>query len=220
MKKISIAQLFYLFFVLLFVSCSQESGREETAANSKSAIKIQQVLDENDLDTQKIKYNLLSGEEKYSLWNNKYESLINGTYKAQATGFFLNEEQKELIQELKNKITVNVYNTEDSDEKAYFKNIYTPSFLKKAEKIFTYEQIGNIFYKVSETASISAAQHSSAKTASVADAEKPCVCNVGAIFTCQWGGERCEAQKCVGNGRPDGCGFNWDYPCDGLCNLI
>lgn len=211
--------LLLLFVGCLTTSCSEDVPSEDSLVAEKSEFKINQILNEKDVESQKIKYNLLSTEEKHTIWVNKYEALINNNTFQDHKRLILNDKQKELIEELKDKLTQNVFDKNDNNEKEYFRNIYVPNFLKRAQKVFTYDQIGVLFYKVSEsTTDISQKQQStSARVAS--GWVRDCNCDKGSFFSCQWGGDKCDGQASCKQSY-NGCGFNWMWACNGLCRAL
>ncbi|WP_163398326.1 bacteriocin fulvocin C-related protein [Flavobacterium fluviatile] len=199
------------------MSCSQDVANEELAKDSRADYKIDKVFALEKEDVQRNAYTLLTQEEKYTLWIKKLESLIdNGSFYKSET-ISLNSKQKALIQELKNKVTKNVFADKPNDEKEYFLNIYAPKFLKKAQKVFTYDQMGLIFYKISKTQ-----EDINLKKLSVtskANSEGGCNCAAGGYFTCQWGGDKCAANTDCRDPRAN-CGFMWSSPCDGDCRVF
>lgn len=217
MKKCLFTKLFILFISCLTISCSQDSTDEDSLATEKSEYKIDQVIDQKNEEDQKVAYTLLSNGERYTLWVKKYESLLNDGTLLKSGKISLNSKQKLLIEELKNKLTESVFDVKDNNEKEYFRNIYVPDFLKRAQKVFTYDEIGLIFYKISKpTTDISLKKLA---VSARANSEKDCDCNVDGFFTCQWGQNLCkETNNCVD--KSSGCGFNWAYPCDGDCAFL
>jgi hypothetical protein len=215
MKKI----LLLLIVLCLSTSCSQYSTSEDALVTEKSEFKINQMLNEKDVERQKLKYALLSSEEKYTIWLNKYESLINDGTSLKHKGIILNDKQKELIEELKNKLTQNVFDKNDNNEKEYFRNIYVPNFLKRAKKVFTYDQIGSLFYKLSESTTDISHEKQSASARVASGWVRDCNCDKGAFFSCQWGGDKCDGQASCTQ-TFSGCGFNWMWACNGLCRAV
>ncbi|MCD0472629.1 bacteriocin fulvocin C-related protein [Flavobacterium sp. JAS] len=213
MKQFLTKNLILTLTICLMTSCSEDSTVESLPVSIKSQLKISKVLGEKNEENQKIAYVLLSSEEKYSLWSNKYDELLNDRTHLKSQGIILNDEQQELIEELKNKITKKIFEDKDSDEKAYFKNIYTPDFLKRAKKDFTKEQLGIIFFKLSAPNSNTTLKQLS--TSRIANSEENCDCNIGAIFTCQWGADRCNEASC--EIKSNACGFLGLWECNGMC---
>lgn len=212
-------KLLLLFAICLTASCSQDSTTEQALAAEKSAYKINQMLSEKNADSQKLKYVLLSSEEKHSIWLNKYELILNGGSSPTNKAITLNDKQKELIQELKNKLTQNVFDKNDNIEKEYFRNIYVPKFLERAQKVFTYEQIGSLFYKVSESTTDFSHESQSASAKTASGWVRDCNCDKGSFFSCQWGGDKCDGQAGCKE-TYNGCGFNWMYACNGICKAV
>lgn len=216
MKKNIFKTLCILLLACLFPSCSQNSNEEESFITANSQYKIDKVLTTKIESDQRIEYSLLSKEEKFALWFQKYESLINDDMFLNTESIILNDEQKQLVEELKNKLSQNIFDEVDNDEKEYFQNIYVPDFLKRAQKVFTYDEIGLIFYKLSTPNADTSLKQLALSTD--ANSEKDCNCNIGAFFTCQWGQNLCEESRCASS--LTGCGFTWNYPCDGDCKAI
>lgn len=212
-------KLLLLFVISLIASCSQDSTTEGKLVAEKSEFKINQMLNEKDPENQKLKYILLSSQEKHSIWLNKYESLVNNGSTLTSKGMLLNDKQKELIEELKNKLTQNIFDENDNNEKEYFRNIYVPNFIKRAQKVFTYDQIGSLFYKLSESPTNISHEKQSASARVASGWVRDCNCDKGAFFSCQWGGDKCDGQASCKQ-TFSGCGFNWMYACNGLCRAI
>lgn len=211
MKKNIFKTLCILLLACLFPSCSQDSFTEESIISENSTLKINNVLNENNKNDQKIKYNLLAKESKHTLWANKLEVLLNDQ------SIILNEEQKKLIEELKKKIDITLFDNEDNDEKAYFKDIYIPNFLKRAQKVFSNKQIISFFYTLSEPITSSSLTLKQLSTSLSVDSEKDCDCNYGSIYSCQGTyAYTCDkTAKCLAD--TSGCGFLTMFECNGLC---
>lgn len=197
MKKVF--AIFGLAISSILFSCSEN----ESINSSKEIVnesKISQVLNEKDYESQKLMYNNLSSDEKYKLWNDKIEKIINKNN--------LNEEQKTLLQELKKNMFVGIFDeTENNDKAEIFKNIYVKDFLKKASKIFNREFIRANFYYISK---ISSERRYSG--------ESSCSCNIGATFTCTYRIECRSLQTC--RSSTSGCGFLGAFECNGNCDVL
>jgi hypothetical protein len=190
------SKLVALFCALLFFSCSKDDA---------TSSKVASVLSINDSAEQKVEYSLLNSNEKFIIWDNKINSLLEDNS--------LNEEQKDLIKELKNNIKPKYFEKSTNDEKEYFKNIYVKNYLKKIDKVFNRDQINSIFYSINikrgniQNAISDTSRYSPRIT---------CDCNRGSLFGC---GDSCTITIC-GNPTPDGCGFMWGWECNGGCILL
>jgi hypothetical protein len=180
------------------VSCSNNNEIEETASNKR----ISQVLNEKNYATQKIMYSLLNEEEKFKIWNDKIENILQKNN--------LTKEQSDLIYELKNNISLNLFKDgERNDEREIFKTIFVKNFLKKTVNVFTEDFIVNNFYYLSEN---------SARTVfGNADDLADCTCNIGSMWSCSGSFECKETDKCADT--TSGCGFLTFFECTGRCFL-
>lgn len=187
--------IFGLLAITSLNSCS-ENELENLSNTNISETKINQVLNEKDSETQKLMYSSLNPDEKLSIWDRKLSILL--------TDKKLNKQQKELLIELKNNISSDVFNNKLlNDEKEIFKNVYSKSFLEKAKKVFSNQFIVTSFYTLSS------------KTY---NGENSCSCNIGAIFTCSYKIE-CRTIK-VCKPTNSGCGFMTAFECDGNCDVL
>ena len=112
MKKVIFGLIVSLALFNL-ISCSDNNEIERTSSNKR----ISQVLNEKNYTTQKIMYSLLNEEEKLKIWNDKIENILQKNN--------LTKEQSDLIYELKNNISLNLFNDgERNDEREIFKSIF------------------------------------------------------------------------------------------------
>ena len=201
----------------LFSSCSQDSVDENSSISANSQYKIEKVLDENKENDQRLKYTLLSKDEKYQLWHQKFESLLQGDLILNKENLSLNEKQRALVDELNIKLGPNIFSLGDNGEKEYFRNIYAPKVLKRAEKIFSKNQIIMIFYKLSVPNTDSSLTLKQLEVSIAANSENDCECDSGSIFTCQIANaHNCQkTYKCAAS--TSGCGFMGLWECDGRC---
>lgn len=180
--------------LLLFCSCSDNEAFEKQNNESK----ISAVLKEENYDTQKIMYRMLSNEEKLQLWQDKLSTMIQIDE--------LNEKQIDLIKDLKAHLNADLFdNNGNNDKREIFKNVYAKDFLKKSQSLFTPKYFTENFYNISNRIAI--------------DDDGPnkpdCTCNQSSIWSCV-GLPDCKASdKC--DTTTDGCGFLGFSECDGRC---
>lgn len=183
--------------LLVFCSCSDNEAIEKQNNESK----ISAVLKEENYDTQKIMYRMLSNEEKLQIWQDKLDNMI--------TNDGLNEKQINLIQDLKANLNANLFdNRSNNDKREIFKNVYVKDFLKKSQLLFTPKYFASSFYTISNRVAIDDD-----------DLNKPdCTCNQSSIWSCAMQSSDCRpSNKC--KPIPDECGFLRMYECDGRCYI-
>ena len=180
-----------IILALLFFSCSKSN---EEVSSSVNQLQINGVLNNNNQDLQRITYNMLTSEDKLNLWRQKLENCISDEN--------LNDEQRELVLELKTILIRDYFEEVSNDNKEYFKNIYVVDYLERIQVAFTREQINSIFYRLYGN--------------SLEFEDKKCDCNLGSIFGCG-ASDDCKAKTCTS--IVSGCGFLWAWDCDGLCRL-
>lgn len=180
------------------ISCSDNNEIEETSSNKR----ISQVLNEKNYATQKIMYSLLNEEEKFKIWSDKIDNILQKNN--------LTKEQSDLIYELKNNLSLNLFKDgERNDEREIFKTIFVKNFLKKTVNVFTEDFIVDNFYYLSEN---------SARTVFAnADDLPDCTCNIGSMWSCSGSFECKETNKCADTAS--GCGFLTFFECTGRCFL-
>lgn len=183
------------------ISCSDNNEIEENSSNKR----ISQVLNEKNYTTQKIMYSLLNEEEKFKIWNDKIENILQKNN--------LTKEQSDLIYELKNNISLNLFkNGERNDEREIFKTIFVKNFLKKTVNVFSEDFIVSNFYYITD--------NSSKVDGGGEFVDLPnCTCNKGSMWSC--GGNssfECKSSnKCTST--TSGCGFFGLFECNGRCFL-
>lgn len=198
MKKI----LFLLLSVSLF-SCSNDSELENSNASKE---KISEVMIESNLSIQKMKYNMLSKEDKFLLWNNKVQFLIDDSK--------LNNEQKSLLIDLKNHLNTTVFDDgKNNDEKEVFKTIYAKEFLKKANVLFSEEYIITNFYYITY-------KTDAGFEGGGGDGPSSCNCSSGSVVTCLSTIQNplfCKKSQSNCKITKSNCGWLLRYDCDGMC---
>lgn len=118
-------KLLFGFIILFLSSCSVEND----SLNDSKTTRIQEIKNEKNIAVQRVMYNLLSPDEKYHLWSQKIDNLINDKG--------LNAEQIDLLEEVKSKLNTNYFDSSYSDDdKEIFKVVYIKEFLKKAKILF------------------------------------------------------------------------------------
>lgn len=192
MKKIL---LLFVVAVATLTSCSNDES------NNIDALKLESVISTtNKNNEQRVAYSLLNPDEKFSLWNNQFNELLDENS--------LNTNQKDLIRELQKNVKVSFFSEEVSDEKEYFKNIFVPNYLVKLQLEFSNESINEIFYSLKPSRITPILINNPGVT-------KGCDCNQGSLFGGCSG--NCEEKTCKGSST--GCGFLWAWECNGVCKL-
>ncbi|MEZ4853034.1 bacteriocin fulvocin C-related protein [Flavobacterium sp.] len=184
-----------IIIVLVLNSCSTDSELEVSKISSQ---KISEVVNEKNLSVQKLKYSLLSKEDKFSIWENKINNLINDN---------LNDEQKSLILDLKNHLNVSIFDDDlNNDTREIFKTVYSKQFLEKANTIFSEEFIITNFYYINykfydgENSNCNCTSQSSVT----------CLSTIQNPLFCKKGYADCKQSL-------KNCGFLLRYDCDGMC---
>lgn len=193
MKK----HLFYLAVLIsTVISCTHDSGIEKKSSESR----ISEVLTETNYSTQKIMYSLLNEQEKFKIWNDKIDTILANKN--------LTKKQSELIQELKNNLSINLFKDGVvNDEREIFKSIFVTSFLKKTINVFNEDFIINNFYYITENSA------NATRSSELPD----CTCNIGSMWSCSGSFECRDSNKC--KDTTHGCGFLTFFECTGRCFL-
>ena len=196
-KKLSLLAL--VMVSLIFYSCNKNEDLGLQLNDSSS--KIANVLSINDFEKQKIAFELLNSDEKYTIWENKLENLINSGE--------LNVSQIEIVRNMLSKFTPEVYT--ESEYRAYFNTIITKDFVVKANKLFTADELNNYFYSMS---GLQDRRY---------DDGRSCNCNNATIggFDCSGIDFRhCTAPSAGCRDTSFSCGVFNTSPCDGICRSI
>jgi hypothetical protein len=185
-----------IIFGVVFLLCSLFSCTEDKSESKiNSNVIVSSIKKINNIDEQRIAFNLLNSEEKLLVWSDKLNLILEDPN--------INNAQKTLIIELKNNLKPCCFKDETNDEKEYFKNIYVVNYLKEIDKVFTREQIEKIFYNLYDYR--------------IADnTKKSCNCNKGSLFGCG-ASASCKNKTCTDSNS--GCGFMWAWECNGICEL-
>lgn len=192
MKKL----LLLLSICFLLFSCS-ESQQDDS--------KLIELKNEQNSNTQRIMFNLLSKEEKLRYWTDKIELLLGSNS--------LRDNQRNLLNELKNSLNTTIFDTEieENDEREIFINVYCKDFIDRARVEFSDDYLNENFFTFRIIKSITSDEI-------VGGAREDCTCKKGAYFTCGIGtGVFCGTADC--QVLSDGCGFLGLHECDGKCKL-
>tara|TARA_R110002051_G_C8680193_1_gene491676 strand:- start:604 stop:1257 length:654 start_codon:yes stop_codon:yes gene_type:complete len=205
---------FFPFFLVLicsisFISCNEDKDSSIEFINES---KIQQIIEMVDNQEQKLAYSLLNKNEKYSLWQQKFEIIINSKY--------FNEGQNQLIKKIKNDLISDIF-LEDDDSQIYFKNVSIPNYLKTLKKEFNNEDIGFIFYTLDSYRSLKkdVIKYEDNEGGGTGQS-KSCDCNRNSMWSCTWWNTSTCLERAELNGCKilfDGCGFMNSYSCNGKC---
>lgn len=144
------------------------------------------------------KWNSLSNSNKYSLWVDKLEQVLNSD---------VSITQKTVISEL-----LDVLKKEHFNDKTNIKDYSSlNSVIEKISTEFSNEEGVKIF--------VTLADYSRLATLPFSEPSK-CECNTESVFGCGHPATDCNSSgaynlKCTE--RKKGCGFLWQYQCDGFC---
>lgn len=233
-----------LAFALVF-NCSPENSNTSEDLQNVSELKINAVLQMSSQADIKLAYSLLNENEKFKIWKDKFEKLINnGTL--YGVPIRLTDEQMGFIEEINKELKVFVFINSQNDEKEYFKNVYVNDFLKRSTGAFDNESLyGMIFYEITVPKVgklITDIEKSTfddllfAYTNSRWDTDedggdsnggsggsgiKECNCQKSAFFSCYWGqhDDKCKTPS-RGCKSVNNCGFAWAWECDAICVVI
>lgn len=177
------------------LSCSDDSLKSDETGNEN----LQQLMRMED-DAQRVTYGLLNENEKLAVWQESLNLHLQDTS--------LNSDQKDLIQELIDELSAELFSDKTSPVKEGFKNIFVPDFLSRVETKFTVEQAETYFYRLPDQI---------VKPSPEPVLIKTCNCNKGSMFGCGAGND-CKDKKCSEPEKND-CGFLWMWECNGLCAI-
>lgn len=186
--------------MIFFTACS---NNDESLKDEKSSKRIENVLSEKDITTQKTKYLMLSKNDKYILWKNKIAYLIENSG--------LTPEQIFLLRELKSQIKPSLFdsNIDNNNEKEIFNNVYAKNFLDRAKLIFDEKFVASNFFEISTH------PNNYNKTEFTNEGDTSCQCKIGSVWSCLAGTWECKPNDCKGD--TDGCGFLGLSECNGIC---
>lgn len=198
--------LFLLFFsFLLIISCTDDNSQNENSNVNRN--KIDNVLSITNAEDQKIAFRLLNENEKYTLWTEKLKNIISNDN--------LNDDQKNLINDVLVKMKPIVFSDVKSDYDEYFTNIISKEFVNNSVKLFTKKQIREYFFQINMYSKLPGEFGGGG-----GDPIPSCNCNNAII-----GGWDCEiAYACKKTGVTCGgdymdCGVFNTSPCDGICKF-
>ncbi len=161
----------------------------------------QSILDKPNMDQMRDLYRSYTSQQKKIVWQDKINQVIElGSW---------NSSQLSLLQELKVKIDNFSFelNAPDADNvRLDFEN-----WSNAALSVFTKVQIYNIVAVPNDFNNIDAPMG--------AGGNNDCECNKGSVVSCVFNlVSGCNKAACVPpNGASDGCGFLWNFKCDGKC---
>lgn len=203
-----------ILITFLFISCTQNDIIDQETVNVEQT-KIDQVTSLKNRAERKIAYSLLDKSEKFTLWEQKLDYIINSQT--------LSKKQISLISEIKKELSHSLFE-EDSDESEYFKTIHAKNYLNKLKKEFTINEIGQIFYSVKihrtyETYDLGAVIEED--DGNNGGGTRICSCNKNSMVSCRWLNSRsCKDIECKPPTIVNQCGFFMRYPCNGVCKAF
>lgn len=203
--------LIALGVMILISSCSEDAIQESEFAVANSDYKVEQILEMPASVDQKLAYSLLSKNQKQELWNKKINQILV------SDRLVLNGKQKDLLNELLNKINnnVDVFGQDKNEYSDYFKYVYVPDFIKRSEKLFTNDQILSMF---SNFSSIDVNYIQQNRIGDAPIGEKECNCNESSAISCTF-----NTVDCVKGGCREtiaSCGFLGFFECNGRCDFF
>lgn len=197
--------IFICIVAMGMFSCSTDQTNDANL-NEVEALKIESVLKSNgDEDAQKVAYRLLDDKGKLAFWKNRFDLLL-------AEGQFTFD-QIQLIQEFKDRLTVSLFTEITNDEQEYFKNIFVPNFLERAQGKFTFDEIHGIFYSARPFHLLTVAPIDGGGGGG---STRDCNCHKNSLYSCN-AGLGCENLTCEISSW--GCGVAFLWKCNGVCSI-
>ena len=203
--------LFIMAFILLVLSCRKNTDIKENVSltsNGEKLLASINVLAQHEV--KKVAYSSLSDKDRFELWQAKLEN--------EASKEIYSSEQKSIISELKNHLTVAIF--KNSDEKQVFNLTWLPNWVNRSKRVFNDLQIHNIAFTIGD---IEASDiNTKSLTSSGSEGDSGCICALNSNFTCPsftigWPPSAtygpCTLQGSCISSR--GCGALWDQECDG-----
>ena len=207
MKKIF---YFTITTCLLLTSCTYQDNELLTESrpnslNLESQKKVEKVL-KSKTDDQRLSYRLLSENEKYYLWMNKLDELLENNS--------FSSKQINLINEIKGKIEPSIFKKENING---FKYITLKSWLIKARKVFSKAEINYAFSSINSYPSPEELEKIVSSKESIQQKRQPKYYNC----SCSLQDDYCVFSICntIWACKSDtwGCGTFWLEDCDGEC---
>lgn len=183
---------------LIMISCSDENEKIDITNQ-----KISTVREESNEDTQRIMYNLLTGQERLELWIKTLDDMV--------LKHNLNNNQKNILVELKANLNAGVFDSTivNNDAREIFNEVYSKDFIKRARLIFTDQYLYDNLFSLRVIESIEEDGGSNGPF--------DCGCRVTTIWNC--GGPvtpwTCKSVSCTE--LAEGCGFLGNSTCNGKC---
>lgn len=195
----------FLFFTVLIAmlfifSCSSDEN-QTVIEDSVNKNKINDVMNLEREEDQKIAYLMLNDSEKYELWKQKLNGLMLSNE--------LNKKQKELIKVVLNNVDASFFTEKRNDKREYFKTIIFKKLILDITKEFSQNQIRTIFYSV--TSKIDPGFEDGGSGSSSCN----CSASINEMFNFCGGQTSCKAGNC--NYTASGCGFMSLSSCTGTC---
>lgn len=188
MKKI----IFFIAMISILTSCSEESVNQE---------KIAQLNATTEANVQRLMFNEFSKEEKLTFWVQRIQLMLEDDS--------LNQEQKNLLNELIDKLNPTIFDVSlpDNEERELFINVYLVDYINRAKKLFNNQYLDDNFYTFRIVRFLGEVEE-------VGDID--CACKIGSYFTCGFlSNYSCEKSRC--KILSDGCGFLSLSECNGIC---
>lgn len=213
--------IFKRILLAVIALCSLISCQKETGMLAKDTTDGQRLLSNlmalKQSEVQKVAYAALSDQERFDLWKAKLDNeLTNENY---------NNKQKAKINELKNHLTVAIF--QDGDAREVFHQLWLPEWVKSTKGILDGLQVYNIAFTIEAYIPVETVNNITNKadnlTSMGSETVSACICALHSGFTCPmyssdggWPGVRWGACKLRGTCvESRGCGALWDQECDG-----
>ena len=230
-----INSLFLFLGILLVQACNDKAtfpNFDETndiSSRKLSNVNIDKITSIRELksEDQKVAFELLSQNERYTLWYNQLEAHLKMEK--------YNDKQKEFIKELLGGLTDDIFSPiEKNDAKhIYHAKIFKP-WVERAAKEFAPRDLDNLVFSINSQSELeqfsSETPLASINTTVSGDymikaQAADCECNVGSSFTCLTYYASCDCHvylECVrhpcSNQTTSGCGAFLMYSCNGVCD--
>jgi hypothetical protein len=213
--------IYYFLFasVLFLTSCSKNEVKPPTKEINTDLISEVENLS-NKVSVQKLSYHLLKADEKATLWVNQLDYYLSSD---------LNDGQKDALRTLKNAISPNMFEQDDSFQKKY--EAFGKGWYNSALKVFSKDVLSTIVSQIhtkeyaldyisatksSNVGSGSTVSLNSLKaTALAASAESGCTCSTSSDYCGDF--YRCSSSFFSCTSSSFGCGLFLTYGCNGTC---
>lgn len=192
-----------LFLSIFFISCSNEDQNVNLDQE-----KVQFVLNSKNTEVTNAAYQLLNPEEKYFIWNERIDYILNNED--------LSAKQKDFINKLKSDLNTTVFK-ENSEEGKLLKSNYNDANLSLFEPIQAYYYFGTLanmsnfgtWTSIADAGNNSKLDFYRQAIGLYPIGLKSCNCNGDSMFDVD-----CSVTCSSDTNTNSGCGFLWLWPCE------